>query len=225
MKQRLLLSVALAASMLLSGVASATIILDDNLSDVTMNIVQFDGGPITWATGGANFSPNGWWGTNEYSDLVGGNENLYQNDGYKLPESVTDLVFTLKNIGGTASKAATTGSLVLTWFDSTVFSGTGTNTGRTASSVSSVALPVIPAGGTATVSVPVNLFTTGVKTFGDMGDAFGALKWNNVFAGARPNTSYAWSNLLISDVRFVVPEPATLVLLTLGGLAMLRRRS
>ena len=57
-----------------------------------------------------------------------------------------------------------------------------------------------------------------------MNDAFGALKWNNVFAGVRPNTSYAWSNMLISDVRFVVPEPATLVLLTLGGLAMLRRR-
>ena len=157
MKQRLLLCVALAASMLLSGAASATIIIDNNLSDVTMNIVQFDGGAINWATLGANFSANGWWGTNEYSDLEGGNANLYQYDGYKLPETVTDLAITLKNIGGTATKAASTGSLVLTWFDSTVFNGTSINTGRTSTSVPSVALPIIPAGGSVTVSIPLSL--------------------------------------------------------------------
>jgi hypothetical protein len=212
----------------LAAPAQVDIIIDGSLTDVNSDLQAYNG---TWlqVTGNYQLTPAGASPTGGYDDISIGQHHLRQNECYVLTRKVSKLAVTYSNRSSSLStKASSSGSVMMTWYDSThmfnppVFKIFGRNHDVASKAVFS--LPVVGPGGSATVMMDLSEFDSinwPERGFGDIGDGFAWVQLNNFFYGATSGdgtTGPRWSDLVITDIRFVhAPEAAPMGLQAPGA--------
>ncbi len=230
---RFMFAGAVACCVLLSSTVGGAVIIDDfDDGDLVSQIVNDNGAAYTWKLDQMSLGvpPGGGYAVTSGGTVSGGYMELGNVYPYWNQQTVTitpdlaALQFTVTN-AGPADLGGGSAAVDLRWMvgDRTGHGWAGW--GR-ASDVQTATWASLPAGGTVTITMPLASFEGTVDSLPYVfdparGDRFTYVRMTGVMdsydVGDRPN-------VFVDDIALIVPEPASLALLVMGGVALLRRR-
>ncbi len=202
----------------------ADIMIDSTLSDTTTDVLMYDTNPMMWAVDAdGTFATGGYYDTTNaapFCDLILGTWSESQDEAFVLTGAVDTLRITLTNYSTTDAadgKAGVSGRAG--WYPVGSFTGSGTSGRNNVFGVSYTDRPVVPINSSVDWDTPLTAFDSGGDTFGSSGDGLIYIQIQSILS----YSGVGGGDLRVTSVS-LVPEPATMGLLAIGGLAMLRRK-